>query len=205
MSLPNDPLAHRAPSSPVRETPIRDANAHTNARHHFVIDNEEFAISETLDLCDVPSRELFSFKVGGRQFYLLKLLPDLTVGSDRAHSRVSDSFQSRQKAKRMLRGERCDTVLGSTLLSPRPLIPLLCSDVATRLTARELQIASLVAIGHSNKIIASNLRISEWTVCSHLRRIFVKLGVDNRAAMVFLCSNLLINQSFDESVKHRPI
>jgi hypothetical protein len=42
----------------------------------------------------------------------------------------------------------------------------------------------MVAEGHSNKIIAEVLSISSWTVCTHLRRIFAKLGVGSRAAMV---------------------
>lgn len=55
------------------------------------------------------------------------------------------------------------------------------------LTPRELQIVALVADGKVNKQIADVLRISEWTVSTHLRRIFVKLGVDTRAAMVSRC------------------
>jgi len=55
------------------------------------------------------------------------------------------------------------------------------------LTPRELQIVTLVADGKVNKQIADILRISEWTVSTHLRRIFVKLGVDTRAAMVSRC------------------
>jgi hypothetical protein len=35
-----------------------------------------------------------------------------------------------------------------------------------------------------NKVIADVLNISAWTVCTHLRRIFAKLGVGSRAAMV---------------------
>lgn len=56
------------------------------------------------------------------------------------------------------------------------------------LTAREQQIVQLVATGHSNKLISKQLQISEWTVGSHLRRIFLKLGVDTRAQMVHVCS-----------------
>ncbi|WP_287128682.1 helix-turn-helix transcriptional regulator [Candidatus Cyanaurora vandensis] len=59
------------------------------------------------------------------------------------------------------------------------------------LTERETQIASLVALGHPNKQIAHRLTISEWTVSTHLRRIFAKLGVDSRAAMVYRCAALL--------------
>jgi hypothetical protein len=42
----------------------------------------------------------------------------------------------------------------------------------------------MVAQGHPNKVIAAVLNISCWTVCTHLRRIFAKLGVGSRAAMV---------------------
>jgi DNA-binding NarL/FixJ family response regulator len=52
------------------------------------------------------------------------------------------------------------------------------------LTERELQIVMLVARGKVNKQIAYQLRISEYTVSTHLRRIFCKLGVSSRAAMV---------------------
>lgn len=60
-------------------------------------------------------------------------------------------------------------------------------NLAEILTARELQIATFVAQGRSNKQIAKQLQISKWTVSTHLRRIFMKLRVDNRAAMVFSC------------------
>jgi len=52
------------------------------------------------------------------------------------------------------------------------------------LSPRELEIARLVAEGYPNKIIAAELDISTWTVGTHLRRIFAKLGVGTRAAMV---------------------
>ncbi|RKH67781.1 response regulator transcription factor [Corallococcus aberystwythensis] len=58
---------------------------------------------------------------------------------------------------------------------------------ARLLTSRELQVVSCVCAGWGNKQIASKLHISTWTVAAHLRRIFVKLGVDTRAAMVSRC------------------
>jgi DNA-binding CsgD family transcriptional regulator len=48
------------------------------------------------------------------------------------------------------------------------------------LTKRELEILRLVAIGQSNKEIAGDLNISMDTVKSHLKAIYVKLGVSNR-------------------------
>jgi DNA-binding CsgD family transcriptional regulator len=52
------------------------------------------------------------------------------------------------------------------------------------LSPREQEIVRMVAQGHQNKVIAIVLNISCWTVCTHLRRIFAKLGVSSRAAMV---------------------
>jgi DNA-binding CsgD family transcriptional regulator len=57
-------------------------------------------------------------------------------------------------------------------------------EQAVRLTAREHEIARLVAAGYPNKTIASVLGISVWTVSTYLRRMFAKLGVTSRAAMV---------------------
>lgn len=52
------------------------------------------------------------------------------------------------------------------------------------LSPREQEIARMVAEGYPNKTIAAVLDISSWTVCTHLRRIFAKLNVRSRAAMV---------------------
>lgn len=52
------------------------------------------------------------------------------------------------------------------------------------LSPRELAIARLIAKGLPNKTIGAILEISPWTVATHLRRIFTKLDVTSRAAMV---------------------
>ena len=52
------------------------------------------------------------------------------------------------------------------------------------LSPRELAIAELVAKGLPNKCIGDILDISPWTVATHLRRIFAKLDVTSRTAMV---------------------
>ena len=52
------------------------------------------------------------------------------------------------------------------------------------LSPREQEIARMVAEGYPNKTIAAVLDISSWTVCTHMRRIFAKLNVRSRAAMV---------------------
>jgi DNA-binding CsgD family transcriptional regulator len=69
------------------------------------------------------------------------------------------------------------------------------SDLSRLLSARELQIATLVALGCPNKQIADKLHISEWTVATYLRRIFAKLQVDTRAAMTYRCASLICKQN----------
>jgi DNA-binding CsgD family transcriptional regulator len=52
------------------------------------------------------------------------------------------------------------------------------------LSEREMQIAILVSLGKGTKQIAGHLLISEHTVQSYMRRIFSKLHVSTRPAMV---------------------
>jgi ATP/maltotriose-dependent transcriptional regulator MalT len=56
------------------------------------------------------------------------------------------------------------------------------SDVAG-LSARELEIAELIAAGKSNREIAAELFLSIKTIETHIRRIFEKLDVHSRAAV----------------------
>ena len=51
-------------------------------------------------------------------------------------------------------------------------------------SARELQVLELVGEGQSNKEIAAHLSISDETVKTHLRHLFEKLGVSDRAQAV---------------------
>jgi DNA-binding CsgD family transcriptional regulator len=49
------------------------------------------------------------------------------------------------------------------------------------LTAREYEIAALVALGRSNREIADALVLSHRTVGNHVQHILTKLGVGNRS------------------------
>jgi len=73
------------------------------------------------------------------------------------------------------------------------------SDIIPVLTNREIQVANFVAIGYCNKEIAKRLNISTCTVSSYLRRIFTKLKVDSRAAMVY---KLVLSQKIQPKTKH---
>jgi len=52
------------------------------------------------------------------------------------------------------------------------------------LSERELEVLALMAKGEGNKLIASNLIISESTVKTHIQSIFQKLGVSDRTEAV---------------------
>jgi DNA-binding CsgD family transcriptional regulator len=67
------------------------------------------------------------------------------------------------------------------------------------LSPREQEIARMVAEGYPNKTIAAVLDISSWTVCTHMRRIFAKLNVRSRAAMV---ARLVEERVIGEQFRH---
>lgn len=52
------------------------------------------------------------------------------------------------------------------------------------LSAREIEVMSLIAGGHTNGEIAARLFLAEKTVKNHVRRIYAKLGVNNRSAAI---------------------
>jgi DNA-binding NarL/FixJ family response regulator len=51
---------------------------------------------------------------------------------------------------------------------------------AEGLTLRESEVLALVSDGHTNREVADALYVGEQTVKSHLRKIYAKLGVQNR-------------------------
>jgi two-component system, NarL family, nitrate/nitrite response regulator NarL len=66
---------------------------------------------------------------------------------------------------------------------PAPRIASINGDVP--LTKRELQVVQHAARGHTNKVIADELGLSEHTVKNYLFRSFGKLGVSSRVELLF--------------------
>ena len=78
-----------------------------------------------------------------------------------------------------------DPAVTSRVLSAYRRVPEAPRTVAIAdLTARELDVLTLIARGSSNSEIADQLYISAVTVKSHIGRIFVKLGLRDRAAAI---------------------
>ncbi|MFD4506148.1 response regulator [Streptomyces sp. NPDC058457] len=75
---------------------------------------------------------------------------------------------------------------GTVALAPEVVGGLVSQVVSPEqeLTAREIEVVSLMASGLGNRAIARSLFLSEATVKTHLVRIYRKLGVENRAAAV---------------------
>lgn len=109
----------------------------------------------------------------GAAGYLLKTVqgPELATAIRRAHA--GDTVLSNDVAAKVFRH-----LLLRLPGSNRPAAPLL--------SERELEVLRLVAHGSANKEIARTMGLSVRTVETHLRNIFVKLGVASRTeAVVF--------------------
>jgi DNA-binding CsgD family transcriptional regulator len=72
------------------------------------------------------------------------------------------------------------------------------------LTRRERQVLALLAAGLRNRAIALRLGISPHTVASHLKRLYGKAGVSNRAQAVAFALALRVPPERGSGVDHPP-
>jgi two-component system nitrate/nitrite response regulator NarL len=82
-----------------------------------------------------------------------------------------------------------DAVTSGEIWAPRKLVSqlfreLISADNPLKLTAREEEVLTLLAAGHSNRKIADSLFISRDTVRWHMRAIYRKLGVHDRSSVL---------------------
>ena len=102
----------------------------------------------------------------GADGYLLK---------DMEPEEVLDSLKAAAQG-RMALGERVAEILADALRrenQPKPVD-------SVRLTEREREILALIAVGHSNKLIARELKITEGTVKVHVKHLLHKLDLVSR-------------------------
>ena len=90
--------------------------------------------------------------------------------------------------KNMLRKELLDTIRvvhsGRRRIPPEIAAELAEHVADDALTTREIEVLRRVGVGTSNKIIASELSISEATVKAHMKSILAKLGANDRTHAV---------------------
>lgn len=65
-------------------------------------------------------------------------------------------------------------------------VPLTGDNILLTLTDREYDVLSLVTKGYSNKAVAGELSITVNTVKTHLRNVYRKLGVEDRAQAMIM-------------------
>jgi ATP/maltotriose-dependent transcriptional regulator MalT len=90
---------------------------------------------------------------------------------------------SRAVAKPSAKPSWCGKCLVATE-APEPFAPNTASQQTLGITARELEILTLIARGLSNREIATQLFVSENTVKTHCARAFDKLGAARRTQAV---------------------
>jgi DNA-binding NarL/FixJ family response regulator len=90
--------------------------------------------------------------------------------------------------KNMLRKELLDTIrkvhAGKRCIPPEIAAELADHVTDDALSEREIEVLRRVATGHSNKIIAAQLNVSEATVKGHMKSILSKLGANDRTHAV---------------------
>jgi DNA-binding NarL/FixJ family response regulator len=101
--------------------------------------------------------------------------------------------------KSMLRTELVTSIrdvhMGRKRIPPEIAASLAHHFVQDDLSAREIEVLRFVAAGHSNKIVADDLSISEDTLKGHMKNIIAKLGASDRTHAVLIA----IKRGFLES------
>lgn len=103
-----------------------------------------------------------------RELGATPFLAELTQLAERARVRIDTPVPAPRRAPEL------DPPSPRTVPGPVP------ADELAELTARELEVLSELADGHTNREVAQRLFISEKTVGAHVGRIYAKLGVHTR-------------------------
>jgi len=95
--------------------------------------------------------------------------------------------------KNMLRTELVDTIRSvhaGIRRIPAEIATMMAEHAGDEaLSAREVEVLRHVSSGHSNKVIASDLDLSEHTIKGHLKNILSKLGANDRTHAVMIALN----------------
>jgi DNA-binding NarL/FixJ family response regulator len=119
-----------------------------------------------------------------------KIIVLTTYGGDALAMRAIKAGAQAYVLKGLVRKELLETIRavnrGQKRIHPDVAVELAQHTGESTLTAREIEVLSLVAAGNSNKRIAACLSITEDTAKGHLKSILAKLGASDRTRAVTL-------------------
>jgi DNA-binding NarL/FixJ family response regulator len=119
-----------------------------------------------------------------------KIVVLTTYGGDALAMRAIKAGAQAYVLKGLVRKELLETIRavnrGQKRIHPEVALELAQHTGESTLTAREIEVLSLVAAGNSNKRIAASLNITEDTAKGHLKSILAKLGASDRTRAVTL-------------------
>jgi DNA-binding NarL/FixJ family response regulator len=119
-----------------------------------------------------------------------KVIVLTTYGGDALAMRAMKAGAQAYVLKGLVRKDLLETIRavnrGQKRIHPDVAVELAQHSGESTLTAREIEVLSLVAAGNSNKRIAASLNITEDTAKGHLKSILAKLGASDRTRAVTL-------------------
>ena len=119
-----------------------------------------------------------------------KIIVLTTYGGDALAMRAMKAGAQAYVLKGSVRKDLLETIRavnrGQKRIHPDVAVELAQHSGESTLTAREIEVLSLVAAGNSNKRIAASLNITEDTAKGHLKSILAKLGASDRTRAVTL-------------------
>jgi DNA-binding NarL/FixJ family response regulator len=119
-----------------------------------------------------------------------KIIVLTTYGGDALAMRAMKAGAQAYVLKGLVRKDLLETIRavnrGQKRIHPDVAVELAHHSGESTLTAREIEVLSLVAAGNSNKRIAASLNITEDTAKGHLKSILAKLGASDRTRAVTL-------------------
>lgn len=123
-----------------------------------------------------------------REFPKARIIVLTTYGGDAQALKALKAGASGYLLKNTVRKELLDAIRtvrsGRRYLPPEIATEIAIHAVDEPLTGREVDILKLIAVGEANKQIARQLGVSDETVKSHLKSIFIKLDVADRTHAV---------------------
>jgi DNA-binding NarL/FixJ family response regulator len=124
------------------------------------------------------------------EYPVARIIVLTTYGGDALAERALKAGAQAYVLKGLVRKDLLETIrivhAGSKRISPDVAAQLANHMGEEGLSAREIEVLSLVATGQSNKIIAAQLFITEATAKGHVKNILAKLGANDRTHAVTL-------------------